>query len=196
MSNNKINQLLAGLRSYFAANKTGNAAINDAAFETLFRALYGDILLNDPLLDLIQSNANRRSVIYDIGTSYGSYSIYLAHKVAGARVYAFEPLPQAYQHLADNIDRFGLKDRITTFNAAVSDMDGKSIFYISSDSARSSLHQYNACGCGSKIITSISVDSYTIDMLVRSKKCHPPDIMKVDTEGHEYEVLKGAEQVL
>jgi len=43
---------------------------------------------------------------------------------------------------------------------------------------------------------SINVACYTIDKLVASGKCLPPDVLKIDTEGHEYEVLKGAEQVL
>ncbi|MFH1639333.1 MAG: FkbM family methyltransferase [Chloroflexota bacterium] len=31
-----------------------------------------------------------------------------------------------------------------------------------------------------------------MDSLVKDGLCQPPDVMKIDVEGHEYEVLRGA----
>jgi len=137
MLNNRLDKLLSVFRSLSGkTGKQGRIKLDEEAFDALYKALYGDILTGDPLIDIIKANAGEKSVIYDIGAAHGSYSVYLARKIAGARVYAFEPLPQAYQYMTDYIARFGLKDRITAFNAAVSDTAGECVFYISSDNAR------------------------------------------------------------
>ena len=196
MLNNSVYQFLTRLKSSIAAGKPGSPRLSDEAFDALYTALYGDVLHNDPLIDLIKSNARRKSTIYDIGAAHGSYSVYLARKIAGVTVYAFEPFPVAFQYLTDYTAKFGLKGKIIAFNAAISDTAGKNRFYVSSDNGRCSFHEYNASGNDSKILQAIDVDCYTVDMLVRSKKCPPPDVLKIDTEGHEYEVLKGAEEVI
>lgn len=170
--------------------------LEESAFNAQYTKLYGDIINSDPLIELIKSQARENSVIYDIGASHGAYSIYLAHKINNSVVYAFEPLPHSYQELIHNIAKFNLENKIIAQNIAISETVGEKVLFMSSDYARSSLHQYNALSNSNKIIQRIDVDCYTIDYLVTSSGCLPPDIIKIDVEGHEYEVLKGAERVI
>jgi len=134
-------------------------------------------------------------VIYDIGAFSGGYSIYLAHKVKQSRVYSFEPTPQGFNELVNNIEAFGARN-ITAMNVAISDHIGKQPFYVSSDAARSSFYPSNAAWENREIVQSIEVNCETIDHLVESGEILPPDIIKIDVEGHEYEVVKGAEQTI
>jgi FkbM family methyltransferase len=150
---------------------------------------------HDTLIKVIRSKAKRKSVIYDIGAFSGAYSIYLAHKVKQSRVYSFEPTPQIFNELIKNIEASGAKN-ITAMNVAISDHIGRQPFYVSSDFARSSFYPSNAAWDNREIMQSIEVNCVTIDHLVESGKILPPDIIKIDVEGHEYEVVKGAEKTI
>lgn len=188
------------LKSMLAFKKTDgkpdNINLDDAAFYALYDELYGPVYQSDPLIEIIKSNSKPGSIIYDVGAAHGTYSVYLARNIAEVKIYAFEPYPGAYGWLTDYTVRFGLKGRIIAFNVAISDKVGKSELYISTDLGRCSLHQYNAASDGHKIVQSVNVRCDTLDRMVISGKCPRPDIIKIDTEGHEYEVLKGAEQII
>ena len=164
-------------------------------FDARYARTYGDIPSHANLIDVIRSKAKRESVIYDIGAFSGAYSIYLAHKVEQSRVYSFEPTPQIFNELIKNIEAFGAKN-ITAMNIAISDHIGRQHFYVSSDFARSSFYLSNAAWENREITQSIEVNCETIDHLVESGRLPPPDIIKIDVEGHEYEVVRGAEKTI
>jgi FkbM family methyltransferase len=164
-------------------------------FDVRYARTFGGITLHDTLIEAIRAQAKRKSVIYDIGAFSGAYSIYLAHKVKQSLVYSFEPVPQAFNELIKNIESFRARN-ITAMNVAISDHIGKQPFYVSSDAARSSFYPSNAAWDNREIIQSIEVNCVTIDHLVESGKIPPPDIIKIDVEGHEYEVVKGAEKTI
>jgi FkbM family methyltransferase len=170
--------------------------LEESTFDAQYLKSYGDILDRDPLIELIKSHSSDNSVIYDIGASHGAYSIYLAYKISNSKVYSFEPLPYSYQELIDNIAAFDLTDNIFAQNIAISNKKGAKEFFWSSDYARSSLNQQNALGNNNEIIQRIKVKCSTIDHLVKSGGLPTPDIIKIDVEGHEYEVFKGAKQVI
>jgi len=146
----------------------------------------------EPLVRTIQSYAKADDVIFDIGAFIGLYSIYLANHLDKAIMYAFEANPVAYEVLLKNIKTFNLGNRIITENVALSDKMKEAVLHVSSDLARSSFYPRCAELDGNRIVESITVQCTTIDRLVQSGICRPPDIMKIDVEGHEYEVLKGA----
>jgi len=60
-------------------------------------------------------------VVLDIGANQGFFTCYAASK--GAIVYAFEPVPEYYGRLIQNIKRNGFADRVTAVHCAVSDTD-------------------------------------------------------------------------
>jgi FkbM family methyltransferase len=182
-----------GWGSFFT--KAWSQLRRQSPFDARYARIFGDITLHDTLIEAIRGKAKRKSVIYDIGAFSGAYSIYLAHKVKQSRVYSFEPTPQAFNELIKNIEASGAKN-ITAMNVAISDHIGRQRFYVSSDPARSSFYPSNAAWENRKITQSIEVDCVTIDHLVESGKIPPPDIIKIDVEGHEFEVVKGAEETV
>ena len=150
----------------------------------------------EPLVRTIRTYARADDVIFDVGAFIGLYSIYLANHLNKAIAYAFEPNPVAYEVLLKNIETFNLGNRIVTKNIALSDEVKEAVLHISSDLAHSSFYLYCAEFNGNRIVKSITVQCSTIDHLVQSGICRSPDIMKIDVEGHEYEVLKGATATL
>lgn len=151
---------------------------------------------SDPLIKLIHSQMKPGDVFYDIGAHTGSYSIILAKRVNSCLVYSFEPNPQSFARLKRNVHLMRLDKEITAQNAALGEAVAELQFYISSDSARSSLHKFNASVRGNRIVNTVTVNCYSIDYLVEAGICKAPNILKIDTEGHEYEVLLGARETI
>jgi len=147
------------------------------------------------LLKYIIEQAKNDSVIYDIGAHQGIYSIVLAQLFPNSVIYSFEPNPIVYSLLLKNIKRKGLIKRIVPLNFALSNKNEMSDFFISSVSVRSSLHTYYAAyDC--KIDKAIKMQCFSTDYLVENNICKPPDIIKIDTEGHEYEIIMGARETI
>lgn len=122
----------------------------------------------------------------DVGANVGLFSSTVS-RLPNVRVLAFEAHPDTYSRLARNAARHGAK----ATQVAVSDEPGELEFLdgaVSHVFAAAS-HQ-NAYHIGK---TGIKVKARTLDeMLPRDR----PLIMKVDVEGHEPEVLKGAGELM
>ncbi|MFC7187957.1 FkbM family methyltransferase [Halorubrum yunnanense] len=127
------------------------------------------------------------SVFWDIGANIGFLSLYAAD---GAKlVRAFEPEPNNYRILNDNIESNSF-DNIRTHNVAVSQKEGEAILYQGSEGGGThSLARSENLKEGS-----VSVKSTTTDSLVAEYGA--PDFVKVDVEGAEFKVLKGASDSL
>ena len=117
-----------------------------------------------------------KQIVIDIGAQYGDYAI-LCSKIYKAKVYTFEPLPQNFKEILKNIRLNGLEeDQIKAFNVALSDENKEKYITFDGDMA-------NSIGKGKKIrIKFRTLDSYKIK----------PDIIKIDVEGFEVNVLRGA----
>ncbi len=154
-----------------------------------------EMIRRDVLLKYMCSQGASGSVIYDIGACTGLYSVILARKVANSRVYAFEPNTTSFERLVKNIRLMNLQERIIPLQIALDESPGTRTFYVSSEKARSSLHEYNA-GHNSSIVESHTVDCHSIDDLVESGLCKSPDMIKIDAEGHEYPIIRGAKNLI
>jgi FkbM family methyltransferase len=118
-------------------------------------------------------------VFYDIGANVGWYSLNVALRTP-ASVVCFEPQPE---RLVKNLTLNSVTSRV--FSVALGATNGtvrmtrehKAANYISKAGA-------------------IEVSLKTLDSLVREEALDPPTLIKVDVEGFEYEVLKGAVQTL
>jgi FkbM family methyltransferase len=126
------------------------------------------------------------AVVYDVGANVGYYSL-LAAVLSGVegKVYAFEPLPRNIDYLRKHaaINHF---INIEIIQAAVSDHSGEAFFDLGASTAMGHLA---AAG-------EIKVKMTSLDELLASGQILPPDFIKIDVEGAEYEVLKGAKELL
>jgi FkbM family methyltransferase len=120
-------------------------------------------------------------IFVDIGAHIGRWSL-LVSKTA-SHVYSFEANPETYKYLLMNIASNHI-DNITAFNEGVSSASGKMRFFAESPEHSGS----------SKIAQDggLEISTITLDSL----KLPAVDLMKIDVEGHELEVLKGAEETL
>jgi len=136
------------------------------------------------LLDLFLSLISG-DVFLDVGAHGGLYTLIAAKKVGSQGiVLSFEPNPLTLCFLKLNIMLNAL-DNVIVIPKAVSDRSGKITFYYTvHDLALTTvLHQKER---------SFEVETTTIDDIVSIHKLNFVKILKVDTEGYDLKVLKGA----
>jgi FkbM family methyltransferase len=121
-----------------------------------------------------------RDVFFDIGANWGWHSIVMAVRPSfqGA-VHAFEPFPSSFTDLADIVKQAGLESRITCHNLALGEKDGTAGM-VFPDGMLSGGAQLSEHG--------VQVPLARLDTL----DLPPPKLLKIDVEGHEMGVLKGA----
>jgi FkbM family methyltransferase len=119
-------------------------------------------------------------VVWDVGANVGFYSLLAARKAA--RVIAFEPVPENLAYLNRHIVLNRLEHRIEVCPAAASDHDGTGLFSIvPGNRSEGSLRSY-----GTLRVRTVRLDSHgTV-----------PDLIKIDVEGNEHEVLRGAAETM
>lgn len=122
----------------------------------------------------------------DIGANIGSFSI-LASGVAGANTLAIEPVPVTYQILNKNIAINGLADKVKTLNIAIGNEVSEVKFTSDLDTVNHIVSEKET-----SIANFITVPLKPLDSVVSKI----PVLMKIDVEGFEANVLKGAESVL
>ena len=126
------------------------------------------------------------SIIYDIGANVGYFSL-LAAVLAGeeGKVVAFEPLPRNTEFLKKHIAMNELST-IQVVEAAVSSHSGEAFFDFGASTAMGHLSENGG----------LRVQMVSLDEMVSKGELPPPDHIKIDVEGAEFDVLQGAEQVI
>lgn len=123
-------------------------------------------------------------IFLDIGAHIGKYSILFSDFYE--KIYAFEPEPNNFSILEENIKLNNLENKIFAFRLALSDKIGKANFYLSPYSVTHSLIK-------GENENKILVDVYTVDKFLVDNNINFEDIacIKIDVEGAESLVLKG-----
>lgn len=133
------------------------------------------------------------AIIIDVGANIGSISLPLAYTCRQGKVYAFEPTDYAFGKLKKNISlNCELKDRIVPIQSLVSSYSGNvgqrkifSSWNLSQRDAEShSVHH--------GIATNAVGIQTSIDDFVKKRGLNRLDFIKIDTDGHELDVIAGA----
>jgi len=122
----------------------------------------------------------------DVGANVGSYTI-LASGVAKARSVSFEPVPSTFSRFVDNIRINHIDEMVVAVNSAVGDQIGSISFTTDRDTVN------HATVAGEKCAKSALVNVTTLDEYF---KVECPSLIKIDVEGYEFQVLKGAQETL
>jgi len=141
---------------------------------------------NMNLVRLLLSRGIVNSFI-DIGANIGIYSI-IASEIADSVVYAFEPHPFTFTLLKENIERNN-RNNVFLYNKAVGDVNCIVEFTdVPGSSTNRIVHGEN----GNSVIRveSITLKKFCADNGVT------PEMVKIDTEGFEYYVIKGFQDIL
>jgi FkbM family methyltransferase len=138
-------------------------------------------------------------VFYDIGANIGLYTM-LAVK-QHLRVFAFEPESQNFSVLIRNLAMNGFtKEEVVAFPFCISDRERVDTLRLSSLIAGGSCHSFasdaNYKREEKKWAYEQGTVGFSLDTLVHELGMPQPQHIKIDVDGFEDKVLKGAERVL
>ena len=147
------------------------------------------------LLELLAGNPP--AVIYDIGANTGTWSCLAKSLFPGARLEAFEPLTM---HAAAFHQMTAAWPKDVHLHAcALGATEGSATMQVMDFSDASSLLPVTDEGRREFKITPVKEEQVPVmplDVLVRREKLPPPDLLKLDVQGYELEVLRGAPDCL
>lgn len=147
----------------------------------------------DAELLLLEFLVKPNSVFFDIGANKGEYAYYAEKLMDSKNIYLFEPEKKLNKQLRSVFNKCHI------FNIALSDTKGKHQFKIPVingivDNCLSSLEVNNKEDNETEaIVYEVKID--TLDNFTKEKNAFP-DLIKIDVEGHELSVLKGAENYI
>jgi FkbM family methyltransferase len=134
-------------------------------------------------------------VAIDVGAHIGYYTLLAARRVGeNGRVFAFEPDPNNYSLLVENI-KLNNYENVVPVKKAVSNKTGSTELFLASSSSTHSLFLAPA----SQAAKSIVVDSLSLDDFFSkypSSLTARIRLIKIDTEGAEMVVLLGMSQLM
>lgn len=137
-------------------------------------------------------------VFFDIGANIGLYSIYAAKR--GIKVTAFEPESQNFALLNKNVYLNKLQDRITCLNLALSQKDSLDYLYIPIFQTGGAINCFGkTCDFNGRNFDPTfkqGTISYSLDSFLSHYKNYFPTHIKIDVDGIEPEIIKGAENIL
>lgn len=131
------------------------------------------------------------AIALDVGANVGAYSLLLAQWAGSAgRVYAFEPAPQEFDGLVRHVALNGLSTTVKPIHAAVSDAPVQARFVVATTAGEGRLA--SAADIDRPFV---NVPVTTIDEFC-AREGVVPDFIKIDVEGSETAVLRGARDTL
>jgi FkbM family methyltransferase len=144
-----------------------------------------------PLQTLLARELRPGGTFWDVGANAGFFSVLAAKLVgSGGQVMAFDPLPENVESIERQFELNPLA-QFELMPAAVSDRDGTAELALTENVFTPHLASGRPAGSGHGART-ISVRTVALDSIAGP----PPALVKVDVEGAELRVLKGAEELL
>jgi len=135
-----------------------------------------------------------RPVLFDVGANEGDYSEQFLRVFTNAQIFAFEPHPMTFSRLSKRVGARVLVNQVAlgaeVGNARLYDRNDNGSSHASlNESVLSRIHSVAEPA-------SVKVEVNTLDAFVDLNGVQQIDFLKIDTEGNELDVLKGATRLL
>lgn len=145
---------------------------------------------------LARQRIDPRTVI-DVGANVGQFAVAAAMHFPQARILAMEPLPDCLPVLRRNTRKL---PNVTVYPCALGEADGDASFHVNSHPHSSSMlplaAAHRAAFPDAKETTTISVQVRALDSLLAGAELQAPVLLKLDVQGFEARVLRGASELL
>ncbi len=137
------------------------------------------------------------ATIVDIGANKGQFSLFCEAYFPGAKIFAFEPLPEpaaTYRTL------FAANEGVKLFETAIAPQDGETQIHLSKRDDSSSLlpitDLQNKLFPGTELAETLTVQKSRLDTHLSPDKITAPALLKLDVQGFELDALNGSEPLL
>jgi FkbM family methyltransferase len=127
-------------------------------------------------------------LFYDVGAYHGDFTATILEHFPTAQGLAFEPTPHTFRFLQQ---RFATHPRVQLQPLALSDQEGRAQYYLLEQSYNNSLLP----PCDVANCQTLEVAVTTLDH-IRKQHAQPVRWIKIDAQGHDLHILRGAQQIL
>ena len=162
-----------------------------------------DYFQQKKIIKLIKNKFVEPIIVFDVGAHHGE-TIKLFHKkLKIKKIYSFEASPKNFEILSKNISKYD-KKKIETFNFGLGDKISKNYIHQTLESSSSTINKLNEDSKyfkkKLKILNVRNENSFyyqlpikikTLDYFIEKKQIEYIDLLKIDTEGYEFNILKG-----
>jgi FkbM family methyltransferase len=168
---------------------------NESRFDTANEmATNGELLIHDHILKNIDSS--RSTIALDIGANIGEWTHRILTRAMATqkniKIHAFEPCKATYNTFVNNLEKWQIQSNVIANSFALSSAVGERDFYtIGANAGRNSLHAIDG---DQQHVEKIRVS--TLDEYCRNVGISDVALLKIDTEGHDLEVIYGATELL
>lgn len=162
--------------------------------DMVYWGLYYGLGYEPEVTSLLEKLVQSGDIIFDIGANFGWYSTMFAKKLgAASTVYAFEPVPPTFERLNEHIKLNHLEDVIIPNRIALSDRVGQAKMHLfkGRSHALASLDPQ-----GESDYEIFEAPLVTLDVFLEENQLTHINFAKIDVEGNELMVLKGASKLL
>jgi FkbM family methyltransferase len=154
----------------------------------------------DPIADVRQILGRPVGCVFDVGANVGHTALKYSAAFPGAAIYTFEPDREVFRQLQSAVRHL---PHVHPVNAALGRAHGEATLFRSKFSETNSL-RVKAAGAEQYVLDRASfdpvgsevVDVMTVDDFCAAHHIDRIDLLKLDTQGHEIEVLAGAARML
>lgn len=123
--------------------------------------------------------------VIDVGAGIGDYTLYAAAAQSDIQVYAFEPFPQSYALLQENLQRNQVTN-VRTFDKAVAAASGALILDLAGGEPLQIQSRLEEVG---KSANGLPVEAFSLGDVFALLDLDRCDLLKLDCEGAEYSIL-------
>lgn len=152
--------------------------------------------------EIFEDLCKKTGTFLDIGANLGYYSLLAAQSNPNIKVWAFEPATGPFHYLSQNIEINQFESRIQAVNTALSDHQGRIIFYEGANIKYTNI-KHNLTGEGNagtktehRPFQKVQVECTTLDHFCHRQNLPAIDLIKIDTEGTEMSILNHATNLI
>jgi len=156
-------------------------------------SIYIEIFIKNAYEQIADFKTNKANVILDIGSNVGLFTLKQAPRVgAKGKIWAFEPNAFVFKRFIKNLQENNITNTVA-IQKAVTSKTGKIKFVVTAGITPEGRPFHVGEISKNKDII-MEVESVALDDFVLGNNIEKINLMKIDVEGGEYEVLKGASQ--
>ncbi len=173
--------------------RLGRLLMNEARFDAANDpATNGEHMVQATVLR--HAPVGRKIVVFDIGANVGDWTsamLQQAGKEQELQVYAFEPCRGTYNILVNRLGTMRGAGRVTTVRKACSSSPGTATLHVVGVGAGT-----NSLTCTDQMGDQEEVPVTSVDEYCRETQVDHVTLVKIDAEGHDLEVIRGATGIL
>lgn len=195
-----IANIVEGVQYPFLYSLSDLGTLPDKPHKNIVRMLKGKLFRKPDISVTIQEvlgrmkSEEKEGFVVDVGANVGMATF--AAAVMGFRVLAFEPVFENLQRICDGIFFNRVGDLVTVFEAAASDKLGNITFHKLVGRLDNSAVSATGAKMAFKSNEEIALQVISIPLDEVISESEPVLLLKIDVQGWEYHVLRGAKKLL